>query len=279
MMPRWPTIQPASTPPASLSKDLSQRGSHAQPGSTLTKRDHIYSREHDQNEPLPNKAEVLNACKEVLTSLQTSLGRARPPALIVGLLLDDLGPGRRPVYGDTAQLLPGLLPRDERVLEPVLQLPHNAVPINLRTAGDLLGVALRPVYCLSSPTLGPPEELRLGDHRVGLVVGFLDYALGLLLCRSDRGPAFPAKRLSFGQLRGQRSPQLVQHHKQIRPIDNRPSFAHRYAGCILNDRLQLIQHSAYVLHVFSHGSNPSTLLQPTLGFLKVFFDALPHCQV
>src|ERR671911_961513 len=217
--------------------------------------------------------------KRSKTSLQTSLGRARPPALTVGLLLDDLGPGRRPVYGDTAQLLPGLLHRDKRVLEPVLQLPHDAVPVNLGPAGDLLGVALRPVYDLSGPTLGSPVELRLGDHRVSVLVGFLDYALGLLLCRSDRGPAFPAKRLGFSQFRGQRSPQLVQHHKQIRPIDNGPSFAHRYAGCILNNRLQLVQYSAYLLHVFSHGPNPSTLLQPTLGFLKVFFDALPHCQV
>src|SRR5215210_3640661 len=135
-----------------------------------------------------------------------ALRRARPPTLSVGLLLDDLGPGRRPVHGHTAQLLPGLLHRDERVLEPVLQLPHDAVPVNLGTAGDLLGVALRPVYDLTGPTLGPSEELRFGDHRVCVAVGFLDYALGLLLCRSDRGPAFPTKRLSFSQLRGQRSP-------------------------------------------------------------------------
>jgi hypothetical protein len=110
------------------------------------------------------------------------------------------------VHGHTAQFLSGLLHRDERVLEPVLQLPHDAVPVNLGTAGDLLGVALRPVYDLTSPTLGPSDELRLGDHRIGVAVGFLDYALGLLLCRSDRGPAFPAKRLGFSQLRGQRSP-------------------------------------------------------------------------
>src|SRR5215208_3924760 len=140
------------------------------------------------------------------TTLQTSLGRARPPAPTFGLLLDDLGPGRRPVHGHTAQFLSGLLHRDERVLEPVLQLPHDAVPVNLGTAGDLLGVALRPVYDLTGPTLAPPEKLRLGDHGVSVVVSFLDYALGFLLCRSDRGPAFPAKRLGFSQLRGQRSP-------------------------------------------------------------------------
>src|SRR5687768_18590048 len=91
------------------------------------------------------------------------LGRTRPPALTVGLLFDDVGPGRRPVHGDTAQLLPGLLHRDERVLEPVLQLPHNAIPVDLRTAGDLLGVALGPVNYLSGPALGPPEDFRLGD--------------------------------------------------------------------------------------------------------------------
>src|SRR5918995_6775169 len=134
------------------------------------------------------------------------LGRARPPALAVGLFLNDLGPGRRPAHRHTAQLLSGLLHREERVLEPVLQLTHDTVPVNLRTAGHLLGVALRPVYDLSGPTLGPPEKLRLGDHRVSVAVGFLDYALGLLLFRSDRGPAFPAKRLGFSQLRGQRSP-------------------------------------------------------------------------
>src|ERR671920_1692403 len=110
--------------------------------------------------------------KRSLTSLQP-LGRARPPAPTVGLLLDDLGPGRRPVHGHTAQLLSGLLHRDERVLEPVLQLPHDAVPVNLGTAGDLLGVALRPVYDLTSPTLGPPEKLRLGDHRLSVAVCFL----------------------------------------------------------------------------------------------------------
>src|SRR5829696_1387566 len=115
--------------------------------------------------------------KRSKTSLQTSLGRARPPAPTFGLLLDDLGPGRRPVHGHTAQFLSGLLHRDERVLEPVLQLPHDAVPVNLGTAGDLLGVALRPPYDLTSPTLGPSDELRLGDHRISVAVGFLDYAL------------------------------------------------------------------------------------------------------
>src|SRR5918994_3729784 len=207
-----------------------------------------------------------------------TLRRTGPPALAVRLL-DNLGPGRGPAHRDAAQLLPGLLHRDERILEPVLQLPHNAVPINLGAAGDLLGVALGPVYDLPSPTLRAPEQLRLRDHSVGVVVGFLDYALGLLLGRSYRGTALPANRLGLSQLRGQRSPQLVQHHKQIRPIDDGPSFAHRYAGCILNDRIQLVQNSAYVLHVLSHGPNPSTLSQATPAFLKVFFDALPHCQV
>src|SRR5215213_2288961 len=135
-----------------------------------------------------------------------SLGRARLPPLAVGVPFDDLGLARWPLHGDTAQLLPGLLHRDERVLEPVLQLAHDTVPVHLGAARDLLGVALRPVYDLSGPTLGAPEELRLGDHRVGAMVGFLDYALGLLLCRSDCGPTFPAKRLGLGQLGGQRSP-------------------------------------------------------------------------
>src|SRR5918993_3677713 len=129
-----------------------------------------------------------------------NLGRARPPALAVGLILDDLGPGRRPAYGHPTQLLPGLLHRNERVLEPVLQLPHDPIPVNLGTAGHLLAVALRPVYALSGPPLGPPEELRPGNHRISVLVSFLDNALGLLLRRSDRGPAFPAKRLGFSQL-------------------------------------------------------------------------------
>src|SRR5215210_229844 len=134
------------------------------------------------------------------------LGRARLPALAVGLLLYDLGFARRPAHGDAAQLLPRLLHRDERVLEPVLQLAHDAVPVHLGAAGDLLGVALGTVYDLSGPTLRAPVELRLGNHRVSTMMGFLDYALGLLLCRSDGGPAFPAKRLGLSQLRGQRSP-------------------------------------------------------------------------
>src|SRR5688500_20244276 len=90
------------------------------------------------------------------------LGRACPPALAVGLFLDNLGPGRRPAHGHTTQLLPGLLHREERVLEPVLQLPHDTVPVNLGTAGHLLGVALRPIYDLSGPALGPPDAPRLG---------------------------------------------------------------------------------------------------------------------
>src|SRR5829696_5928761 len=135
-----------------------------------------------------------------------SLGRARLPTLAVGVLFDDPRLARGPAHGYTAQLLPGLLHRDERVLEPVLQLPHDTVPVYFGAAGYLLGVALRPVYDLSGPTLRAPEELHLGDHRVSAMVGFLDYALGLLLGRSDCGPAFPAKRLGLRQLRGQRSP-------------------------------------------------------------------------
>src|SRR5215210_7691986 len=135
-----------------------------------------------------------------------ALGRAYLPALAVDLLLDDLGTVGGPAHGDAAQFLPRLLHRDERVLEPVLQLPHYAVPIYFGTAGDLLGVAFRPVQDLSGPTLRTPVELRLRDHRVGAVVSFVDYALGLLLGRSYCGPAFPAKRLRLRQLRGQRSP-------------------------------------------------------------------------
>src|ERR671910_3281635 len=208
-----------------------------------------------------------------------TLRRTGPPALAVRLLLDNLGPGRRPAHRDAAQLLPGLLHRDEGILEPVLQLSHNAVPIYLGAAGDLLGIALGPVYDLPSPTLRAPEQLRLRDYSVRVVVGILDYALGLLLGRSYYGPALAANSLGLTQLRGQRSPELVQHHKQIRPVHDGPSFAHRYAGCILNDRIQLVQNPAYVLHVLSHGPNPSMLSQATPAFLKVFFDALPHCQV
>src|SRR5215212_9466783 len=210
-----------------------------------------------------------------LRNLFASLRRAGVPAATFGLLLEDLGLACGPAYGDAAQLLAGLLHGDERVLEPILQLLHDAVPIHLGATGDLLGVALRPVYNLPGPALRAPAELRLGDHRVRAMVGLFDYPLGLLLGRSDCGPALPAKRLRLRQLGGQRSPSLVQHHKQVRPVNDGPPFAHRYAGCILNNRLQLVQYPAYVLHVFSHGPNPNTLLQATLAFLKVFFDALP----
>src|ERR671920_2137283 len=70
-----------------------------------------------------------------------ALRRAYLPALAVGLLLDDFGAVSGPAHGDAAQFLPRLLHRDKRVLEPVLQLSHNAVPVHLGTAGDLLGVA------------------------------------------------------------------------------------------------------------------------------------------
>src|SRR5215216_5385239 len=144
--------------------------------------------------------------KRSKTPLQTSLGRAHLPALAVVLLFDDLRLVRSPAYRHAAYLLPGLLHRDERVLEPGLQLPHDPVPVYLGATGDLLSVALRPVYDLSGPTLRTPVEFCLGDHRVSLVVGFLDYALGLLLGRSNRGPAFPAERLGLRQLWGQGSP-------------------------------------------------------------------------
>src|SRR5215203_2667288 len=132
--------------------------------------------------------------------------RAGVPAAALGLLLHDLRLACRPAHGDAAQLLAGFLHGDERILEPVLQLLHHAIPVHLGAARDLLGVALRSAYDLPGPALRATHELRLGDHRVRAMVGFFDYTLCLLLGRSDCGPTLPAKRLCLRQLRGQRSP-------------------------------------------------------------------------
>ena len=48
----------------------------------------------------------------------------------------------------------------------------------------------------------------------------------------------------------------VIRYKQIGPINHRPTFTYRYARSVANDRIQLVQNPAYVLHILSHDYEP-----------------------
>src|SRR5215207_6966322 len=138
---------------------------------------------------------------------EVRLGRTRLPALPVAasLFLDNLG-ARGPPYGDAAQLLARLPNGQDGILEPVLQLPHDPVPVHLRAADHLFGVALSPLYDLASPPLGASVQLRLRHALVRAMARVLDDALGLLLGRRNYGPTLPPDLLRLRQLPGQRSP-------------------------------------------------------------------------